>query len=151
VPQPSAGKSSRAADGFKAIPTVAWLGIGAALIVAAVLIFVLSSSSSSGSDLEFTGDGYPGVDTANTRFVKGPIDGSNASGLKLAWKLPLSAESTYGAYSATPVISNGVIYSQDLESNVQAIDLETGEGWCSAPPPAKRSASTRKPAKRSGR
>src|SRR4029077_11752218 len=95
VPQPPAGKSSRAADSFRAIPNLVWIGIGVALIAAAVLIVVLSSSSSSsGSDLEFTGTGYPGVDTANTRFVKGPIESGNASGLKVAWKLPLSAQST---------------------------------------------------------
>ena len=33
----------------------------------------------------------------------------------------------YGAYASTPVIADGVVYSQDLESNVQAIDLDSGE------------------------
>ena len=33
----------------------------------------------------------------------------------------------FGAYAATPVVANGVIYSQDLQSNVQAIDLASGE------------------------
>ena len=37
------------------------------------------------------------------------------------------AQSTFGAYASTPVVVDGVIYSQDLESNVQAIDLESGE------------------------
>ena len=41
--------------------------------------------------------------------------------------MPLTAKSLYGAYSSTPIISNGVIYSQDLESNVQAISLQTGK------------------------
>jgi outer membrane protein assembly factor BamB len=112
---------------LKSIPIAAWLGVGGALIVVAVLVIVLSSGSGSSSSTEFTGTAYPGVDTANARFVSGPIDSSNANSLEVAWSLPLSAKSTYGAYSATPVISNGVIYSQDLESNVQAIDLESGE------------------------
>lgn len=86
-----------------------------------------SSSSSGGGEADFTGSGYPGVDTANTRFVGGPINRQTAPSLKVAWKLPLTAESTYGAYSATPIISKGVIYSQDLVSNVQAISLESGE------------------------
>jgi outer membrane protein assembly factor BamB len=127
MPESTKEQSSSAADSFKAIPNVAWLAIGAVvLIVAAVLIFVLSNSSS-GESVEFTGDAYPGNDTSNTRFVDGPINSKNANSLKVAWTLPLKAKSTYGAYAATPVIANGVIYSQDLASNVQAIDLETGE------------------------
>lgn len=83
--------------------------------------------SSSGGGSDFTGSGWPGLDSSNTRFVEGPITRQTAPSLKVAWKLPLSAESTFGAYAATPVVANGVIYSQDLESNVQAIDLESGE------------------------
>jgi outer membrane protein assembly factor BamB len=67
------------------------------------------------------------VDTANSRYVGGPIERDNATSLEVAWKLPLSAQSSYGAYASTPVIAKGVIYSQDLESNVQAIDLQSGE------------------------
>jgi outer membrane protein assembly factor BamB len=127
MPERSQGQSSSAADSFKAIPNKAWIAIGVvALIVAAVLIFVLSSGSS-GEDTDLTGNGYPGVDTASTRFVEGSVNAQNAPELEVAWTLPLSAESTYGAYSATPVIAGGVIYSQDLASNVQAIDLESGE------------------------
>jgi outer membrane protein assembly factor BamB len=122
------GKTNGTAAGFRAVPNLAWIAIGVVvLVIAAVLTFVFSSSSSSSEGADFTGSGYPGVDTSNTRFVSGPIDRSSANGLEEAWSLPLSAKSTYGAYSATPVISRGVVYSQDLESNVQAIDLESGE------------------------
>lgn len=127
MPEPSQGQSSSASDSFKAIPNLVWFAIGAVtLIVAAVLIFALSNSSSGESDGS-TGSGYPGVDTANTRFVDGSINSKNANDLEVAWTLPLTAESTYGAYAATPVIVGETIYSQDLVSNVQAIDLESGE------------------------
>lgn len=103
-----------------------------AVAVLAVFVALLAlagcggdSSSSGGSD--FSGSGYPGVDSANSRFVSGPINRQSAPSLKVAWKLPLTAESTFGSYAATPVIANGVIYSQDLTSNVQAIDLASGE------------------------
>src|SRR6202035_656828 len=33
----------------------------------------------------------------------------------------------YGGYATTPVVSGNVMYTQDLESNVQAIDLQTGK------------------------
>jgi outer membrane protein assembly factor BamB len=98
-------------------------------LLAAVLVAALAGcgSSSSGDDVEFTGSGYPGVDAANTREAKGPIDSSNVTKLQLAWSLPLTAQSTFGSHSSSPVIAGGVVYSQDLESNVQAIDVESGE------------------------
>jgi outer membrane protein assembly factor BamB len=128
MPDTSQGPSSSASDSLKAIPNVAWVAIGVVvLIVAAVLIFVLSSSSSSSESADLGGNAYPGVDTANTRFADGSIDSGNASGLQVAWTLPLTAESTYGAYAATPAIGGDTIYSQDLASDVQAISLDSGE------------------------
>jgi outer membrane protein assembly factor BamB len=103
---------------------------GAACLAALALlalVVVLPGCGGSDSDLEFTGTGYPGVDLANTRFVKGPIERSTAATLEEAWSVPLTAKGTYGSMSATPVIANGVVYTQDLTSNVQAIDLESGD------------------------
>jgi outer membrane protein assembly factor BamB len=103
---------------------------GVALVVLAALILVASLSgcgSSSGGDVEFTGSGYPGLDLANTRQASGPINGSNVNELEEAWTLPVKGESTYGSYASSPIISNGVIYSQDLASNVSAIALESGD------------------------
>jgi len=98
-------------------------------LIAIVLVAALAGcgSSSSGEDLTLKGSGYPGVDAANSRNAKGSIDSSNVADLEEAWSLPLTAESSYGAHSSAPVIVNGVIYSQDLESNVQAIALDSGE------------------------
>ncbi len=109
------------------VPKAAWAAAGIVILLVAVGLILLLSSSSSGEDLEFTGSGYPGVDLANTRQASGPIDGSNVSQLEVAWTLPLTGESSYGSYASTPIISKGVIYSQDLASNVQAIGLESGE------------------------
>jgi outer membrane protein assembly factor BamB len=86
-----------------------------------------SSDSSSSGDAELTGDAWPNVDQAGTREAKGEIDGKNASELDVAWSLPSKAQSTYGAYATSPVISNGVVYIQDLESAVQAINLDSGD------------------------
>jgi outer membrane protein assembly factor BamB len=103
------------------------------MALVAILVLVVAASlsgcgsSSSGDELSFDGSGYPGVDAANSRQAKGSIDSSNVGELQEAWSLPLTAQSSYGAHSSSPVIANGVIYSQDLESNVQAIDLESGE------------------------
>ncbi len=110
------------------VPQAARAGSGVVvLLVAAIAALSGCGSSSSGEGLELTGSGYPGVDAANSREAEGTIDSSNASELEVAWTLPLTAESSFGAHSSAPVIVNGVVYSQDLESNVQAIALDSGE------------------------
>jgi len=113
----------------KVSKTTLWLAAGAVVLVVAVIAVVsLSSSSSSSSESALlTGSGYPNGDTSNTRFTQGPINSSNVSRLQSAWTLPLSAKSQYGSYSASPIISGGAMFSQDLASNVQAINLKTGK------------------------
>jgi hypothetical protein len=69
----------------------------------------------------------PGADLQNTRDVGGPINASNASTLGIAWTDPIKAATEFGGYSATPVVSGGVMYTQDLDSNVQAINLQSGK------------------------
>jgi outer membrane protein assembly factor BamB len=117
---------------LKRVPTRGWLA-AAALVVAVVGIIAIvslgssSSSSSSSESSLLTGSGYPNFDTSNSRQAGGPIDRSTVSKLAAAWTLPLGARSAYGSYASSPIISNGAIYSQDLASNVQAIDLKTGK------------------------
>lgn len=100
-----------------------------AMVLVAVGFALLASGCGSESEgsADLTGSGYPNVDKSNTRFVDGPIDSATVSGLEEAWSLPIEAQSTFGSYAASPVITKGVVYSQDLESNVQAIDLESGD------------------------
>jgi outer membrane protein assembly factor BamB len=99
-----------------------------AILLALSCVAVLFGCGSSATDehLNFKGSGYPGGDAVNTRRVGGPIDSATAPGLKVAWTRSLTAGSTYGTYASIPIISRGVIYSQDLASNVEAISLETG-------------------------
>jgi alcohol dehydrogenase (cytochrome c) len=123
---------------------------GAVLVVAAGLIAggCSSSSSSSFSSLAcpsrpataITGTAagpagqpaagwtQPGADLANTRDVASTITSANVRQLGVAWTVPLtiSTPHTDGAYATTPVIVNGVVYVQDLESDVMAVSLATG-------------------------
>jgi outer membrane protein assembly factor BamB len=69
----------------------------------------------------------PGADLQNSRDVGGPIDASNVSTLGVAWTLPITAVTQFGGYATTPVVSDGVMYTQDLRSNVQAINLQSGK------------------------
>jgi outer membrane protein assembly factor BamB len=121
-------------DGLRGVSKAAWAVMGiAVLAMAAVLAGCGSSSSSSSSGPDFTGSGYPNGDISNTRQVSGPIDSSTVTELEQAWTLPITATSAFGSYASSPIISKGVMYSQDLASNVQAIDVETGEVLWSTP------------------
>jgi alcohol dehydrogenase (cytochrome c) len=64
----------------------------------------------------------PNGDVANHRRVEGPIDAASVARLRVAWRVPLSAE-----FAATPIVVDGVVYTQDLQSNVSAIDLDSGK------------------------
>jgi outer membrane protein assembly factor BamB len=64
---------------------------------------------------------FPGADLANTRHVGGPIDSRSVSRLRRVWSLPLKS-----LYVSTPIIVGGVAYSEDLGSNVYAIDVASG-------------------------
>jgi outer membrane protein assembly factor BamB len=61
--------------------------------------------------------------------VASAITSSNVTKLGVAWTVPLtmSTARTAGADASTPVIVNGVVYVQDLNSDVFAISLATGK------------------------
>lgn len=102
-----------------------------ALTIAAILVLAIvvtgCGSSSSEESANLTGSGYPGVDAANTRNPSSQIDSSNVSSLGVAWTAAIPGTSNFGSYASTPVIDKGVIYSQDLASNVQALSLDSGK------------------------
>jgi len=98
-----------------------------ALVVAALGLLGGCGGSDDGGGADLTGSGYPNGDLANTRNVSGPISTKNVAELEEAWSMPIEGESSFGSYASSPVMSKGVVYSMDLESNVQAIDQESGE------------------------
>jgi alcohol dehydrogenase (cytochrome c) len=91
-----------------------------------------ASSARAGSAGPTAGWALPGGDLANTRDVASAITGSNVSTLGVAWCVPLQSTGVRGAaglgdgYATTAIVVNGVVYLQDLESNVMAIKLATG-------------------------
>jgi len=123
---------------------------GAALVVAAALIAGGCSGSSGSSPSALACPSKPGTavtgtapaatarpaagwtqpdaDLASTRDVASAITSANVSKLGVAWTVPLtmSTAHTDGAYATTPVVVNGVVYVQDLNSDVLAISLPTG-------------------------
>ncbi len=73
-----------------------------------------------------TGWTLPNADLANTRSVASQIRSSNVSQLGLAWSVPIRGNGTFGNYATTPVVVDGVVYTQNLTSDVEAIDFRTG-------------------------
>jgi alcohol dehydrogenase (cytochrome c) len=75
----------------------------------------------------------PGGNLQNTRDVASAITSSNVSTLGVAWCVPVESTGATRAagladgYVTTPVVVNGVVYTQDQESNVMAIRLATGK------------------------
>jgi outer membrane protein assembly factor BamB len=69
----------------------------------------------------------PNADAGNTRSVSGPINSSSVSSLGLAWTVPIRGVGTFGNYATTPVVVDGVAYTQNLTSDVEAIDLRSGK------------------------
>jgi alcohol dehydrogenase (cytochrome c) len=75
---------------------------------------------------------YSNGDLANTREATGStISSANVSKLKQAWTFKLTGKaakgvSPYGALSSNPIVEDGVVYFQDLDSDVYAIALATG-------------------------
>jgi alcohol dehydrogenase (cytochrome c) len=75
---------------------------------------------------------YPNGDLANTRVAPGSvITSANVARLQQAWSFRLPQGPTHGPgaglLAAAPIVTGGVVYLQDLDANVYAIDLATGK------------------------
>ena len=55
------------------------------------------------------------------------INAGNVANLEVAWTYALDASGSYGAITMNPLVSNGVMYVQDMMNNVHAVDAESGE------------------------
>jgi outer membrane protein assembly factor BamB len=76
---------------------------------------------------------YPNADTANTRDAQGSlITSSNVSTLTKSWSFDLKGKARgdvggSGSLASGPIVVDGVVYIQDLHSNVYALSLSTGK------------------------
>ena len=73
---------------------------------------------------------YPNADLANTRQAPGSvISSANVSQLQQAWTFRITSkpDGGVGTLAMSPVVVNGVVYIQDMQANVYALDLATGK------------------------
>jgi outer membrane protein assembly factor BamB len=106
--------------------------IGISLVL--ILIFSVVSSQSDyptiPPEVEQAASEWPlaNRDYANTRaLLDAEILSENVDSLEVAWTFDIPGVGAWGAAATTPLIANGVVYFQDLESNVFALDFESGE------------------------
>jgi alcohol dehydrogenase (cytochrome c) len=76
---------------------------------------------------------YANADLSNTRDATGSkISSANVSRLAQAWTFRLTGKAAagvrpFGSLTANPIVQNGVVYLQDLDSNVYALALASGK------------------------
>jgi len=101
-----------------------------------LLVVALAACGGSSSTITGTPTARPSTgewpqanyDYSNTRNTSGSsITEQNVNQLGVAWNVPVSGVSAFGALATSPVVANGVVYWQDLQSNVYAVDLKTGK------------------------
>jgi outer membrane protein assembly factor BamB/uncharacterized cupredoxin-like copper-binding protein len=69
-----------------------------------------------------------GYDLQATRNVKGSgISSDTVDQLGTEWRIPVDLPGFYGSLTAQPIVVDGVLFVQDVKSNVRAVNLETGE------------------------
>ena len=114
-----------------------------AVVIAIVVLTTLSVAARAGAGTGTGADGplevppevaefaddwpVPGRDYANTRArTDAEITTKTVDDLEVAWSVPLPGASAFGNAASTPLVLGDTVYVQDLQSNVRAIDLETG-------------------------
>ena len=119
-------------------------GAGRAICACAVAVLAISlsaatSSLAAGATAIATATAtaaawpYPNGTVTNTRDAAGSaISSQNVATLRETWSFKLSGKAAstvggYGTLAANPIVANGVVYVQDLHSNVYALNFSTGK------------------------
>jgi len=70
----------------------------------------------------------PNKDYSSTRSASDSlISSANVHNLKVAWSFPIPGSGKFGSAATNPLISDNIVYFQDLGSNIFALDLVTGD------------------------
>ena len=108
--------------------------VAAAVLVAATVVGGASSHGFANGNPppelgENAGTGWPAhnYDLSNSRAnLKSDINSSNVATLKQKWAFKLSYSGAFGAFTSNPIVLNNVVYIEDPDSNVYALDETTG-------------------------
>jgi len=107
------------------------VSVGAAALAAvfAIVSFGASSAGQPPPEVSATGDAWPAhnYDLSNSRATTNTqITAANVATLKKKWSFTIPGTGVFGNFATTPIVYGGVVYFQDLNSNVYAVDQQTG-------------------------
>jgi outer membrane protein assembly factor BamB len=109
------------------VPAV--LTVVAAALVAGAAYGAVSRGGSAPPEIAANAAGWPehNYDLSNSRAtVQTDIESSNVATLKRKWAFKLPYAGPFGAFTSNPIVLNGVVYIQDPDSNVYALNQSTG-------------------------
>jgi outer membrane protein assembly factor BamB len=72
---------------------------------------------------------YADVDQQNTRDARSALEAANVAELREAWSRPIDGTGEGDGFLASPIVTDDIVFVQDLDSNVAALDLEDGEPY----------------------
>jgi alcohol dehydrogenase (cytochrome c) len=102
-------------------------GVAGAITVASL---GASSPGSPPPEVAPASDAWPAhnYDLSNSRATtQTNINASNVAKLHPIWRYKIPGTGGFGIFATTPIVLNGVVYFQDLNSNVYALDQATGK------------------------
>src|SRR6188472_1534591 len=100
--------------------------VGAATLVASLCLVALAGCGGTGEARPAGPIGWsqPNANNASTRAVPGSAAPATVAQLRVRWRFRLRGEPGFsGIDAATPVVADGRVYLQDLNSDVYAISL----------------------------
>jgi len=72
---------------------------------------------------------YADVDQQNTRDARSGLKAANVSKLEEAWSRPIEGTGEGEGFVASPIVTDDIVFVQDLDSNVAALDLRDGKPY----------------------
>jgi alcohol dehydrogenase (cytochrome c) len=72
---------------------------------------------------------YADVDQQNTRDARSGLKATNVAGLEEVWSRPIEGTGEGEGFVASPIVSDDIVFVQDLDSNVAALDLRNGNSY----------------------
>jgi outer membrane protein assembly factor BamB len=72
---------------------------------------------------------YADIDQQNTRDARSALKASNVAKLEEAWSRPIEGTGQGEGFVASPIVTDNIVFLQDLNSNVAALDLGNGEAY----------------------
>lgn len=69
---------------------------------------------------------YADVDQQNTRDAGSGLKAGNVAGLEEVWSRPIEGTGEGEGFLASPIVTDNIVFVQDLDSNVAALDLRDG-------------------------